>query len=368
MLNKNIKANGTPYTLIKQIIRSNGIPLSKLPISCFYLFRSFLDLPFNYYESLFLSQKIFSTHIKEDPIFIIGHYRSGTTLLNKLLVQDKQFGYVSDYDLIFPFHNNMMQKIIMPILQIIIKGIGVKHKWFNNYVIDLNDPNEEEGFIINSLSPYAVYWGYIFPTKADEYLDRFIFFKDSTAEQLWKSAYSYYLKKITRKKMGKRLLIKSPVNSARIKPLLDLFPNAKFIFLYRNPYFVYHSMEKLWRDCIEKYFSLQKISNWEREKIIFSHYKKLMKAYERDKNLIPSDNLFEIRYEDLINDPLLQIEKLYEHFNLPDFNIASENISKRINKEDNYKTSIYNFDHQKLNRIDENLLDFINKWNYSRPD
>ena len=38
-----------------------------------------------------------------------------------------------------------------------------------------------------------------------------------------------------------RLLIKSPVHTGRVKLLLDLFPNAQFIYIHRNPYQVFKS-------------------------------------------------------------------------------------------------------------------------------
>jgi len=39
----------------------------------------------------------------------------------------------------------------------------------------------------------------------------------------------------------KRLLLKSPVHTARIKLLLKLFPDAQFVYIHRNPYDVFRS-------------------------------------------------------------------------------------------------------------------------------
>lgn len=359
---------GNPLTLIKLIVENQGISLSKIPVAIFYIIRFSLDLPLILIEIIFLSKKIMLTPIHKDPVFIVGHYRTGTTLLYKLMVADKRWGYVNDYDLLFPFHSNWMQRLLKPIIQAIFRILRVKHAFFNDYAINLNDPNEDEGYLINSFSPFAVYWGYIFPRNAEKYLDRFIFFRDTETRAAWKEAYLYNLKKLTMKKEYKRLIIKSPPNTARINVLLELFPDAKFIFIYRNPYHVYISMEKLWKDCIEKYFSLQKIATKDREKIVSSHFKKLMHAYEKDKKLIPKQNLVEIRYETLKKNPLAAVKSIYEKLHLPDFNETSDSIKSRIEREKEYKITKYDFDEDTLDKIYGHFSYFINKWNYPRPN
>ncbi len=50
------------------------------------------------------------------------------------------------------------------------------------------------------------------------------------------------LRKLTvRHGSEKRLVIKSPVHTARVALLLKLFPDAQFIYIHRNPYEVFQS-------------------------------------------------------------------------------------------------------------------------------
>ena len=37
-----------------------------------------------------------------DPLFILGHWRSGTTFLHNIFAQDKHFGYTTTYQTVFP--------------------------------------------------------------------------------------------------------------------------------------------------------------------------------------------------------------------------------------------------------------------------
>ena len=44
-------------------------------------------------ESLIYRKRIRETKIEKDPIFILGHWRSGTTYLQNVLSRDEQFGW-----------------------------------------------------------------------------------------------------------------------------------------------------------------------------------------------------------------------------------------------------------------------------------
>ena len=51
----------------------------------------------------------------------------------------------------------------------------------------------------------------------------------------------YFLKKIQFAAAARRLLLKSPVHTARVKLLREMFPKATFIFVQRHPYEVFKS-------------------------------------------------------------------------------------------------------------------------------
>ncbi|TFG37549.1 MAG: sulfotransferase, partial [Candidatus Aminicenantes bacterium] len=64
--------------------------------------------------------------------------------------------------------------------------------------------------------------------------DRYVMFEDvsPTVVEKWQAIYLRFLKKLTFSSGGKRLLLKNPANTARIRVLLELFPDAKFIHVY----------------------------------------------------------------------------------------------------------------------------------------
>ena len=82
---------------IKMILRHLPISISKVPLLLVYIMLAILSLPFQLLENIIFSGKIRNQKINPSPVFIIGHWRSGTTFLHQLLSNDKQFGYVNFY-------------------------------------------------------------------------------------------------------------------------------------------------------------------------------------------------------------------------------------------------------------------------------
>src|SRR5262249_7520425 len=55
-------------------------------------------------QGLFFDRYVDRTQIKDAPIFIVGHWRSGTTLLHELLVLDARYTYPTTFECLCPNH------------------------------------------------------------------------------------------------------------------------------------------------------------------------------------------------------------------------------------------------------------------------
>ena len=47
--------------------------------------------------------------LENDPLFILGHWRSGTTFVHNIFAQDKHFGYTTTYQTVFPHYMMALQ-------------------------------------------------------------------------------------------------------------------------------------------------------------------------------------------------------------------------------------------------------------------
>jgi hypothetical protein len=358
---------GGPHVLIRHLRENTSLTFRKWPIIFFFLWKSTFSFPFSLMEKWMLGSKIRNTPLPADPVFILGHYRSGTTLLHKLLDSDPRFSTINTFDLIFPNCPNWLQPPLKTILQGVINLFHIKQKFFHNYVVNLDDPNEEEPVLLSTCSRWTAYWGYIFPKRAVEYLDRYISFHNQKEREDWQKAFDYYIRKFTRRKGNRQLVLKDPPHTGRIAALLELYPNAKFIHVYRNPYRVYYSMQKLWRETIESHYTTQQLSNAERDEIIFEHYGRLMRNFEAQKCLIPAGNLVEIKYEKFKIDPVGELQNIYRSLQLPEFKEGLPAIELQLSKEQSYRTFDHKFDTKVLDKIESEWQPFIKLWGYQRP-
>jgi hypothetical protein len=165
---------------------------------------------------------------------------------------------------------------------------------------------------------------------------------------------------------GKRFLSKNPPNTARITALLELFPEAKFIHIYRSPYKVYLSTKKMRKNVLDK-LALQNASEEELEQQVIKNYIRLMKSYFEQKEQIKKDKLVEIKYEDLTSNPIEQVKKIYSTLDLPGFEDALPQMEKYLEKQSKYKTNVYTIDDKIVNHVNENWKFAIELWGYTPP-
>src|SRR5262249_27497532 len=92
-----------------------------------------------------------------------------------------------------------------------------------------------------------------------------------------------------------------PTHTCRIKLLLDLFPNARFVHIHRNPYAVFQSTRH-WLPASWPWFHLQRPNHQCLDERILQVYREMDKVHFEERHLIPEMHKFEppIRIQDLI--------------------------------------------------------------------
>lgn len=348
----------------RRLFKSGGISVTGFFKLLFYYFQLIASIPLMFLQWVLFGTKIRKTVISGDPVFILGHYRTGTTYLQKLMGSDRQFGFLTNYDALFANSALLFGKRMQPFFQRIINLLKVSNPFFNNSIVLLSEPTEEDDFLMNKVSAYSAYWGLIFPRKWREWLSGEQQFSGQAYTDGWKKEYLETLKYITFRSKAKRLVLKNPPNTERIKYLHQLFPGAKYVFLYRNPYHLYYSTRNMWKRAFLAYYGVQKISDEGLDEIIFGHFAYMMDRYEADKSLIPAGNLIEISYEELKKDPFATVKKIYSQLQIPGFDMASADLLMQIQKEEDYQNFSYRFSDETLGKIEERWGKYIRRWNY----
>lgn len=332
-----------------------------------YFLRMILSLPLSFLQYMIFDRKINRTVISQAPVFILGHYRNGTTYLQKLLIKGNHYGYLTNYDALFANSNLLLGRRIRGVFQNVINLFRIKNPFFNDSILLLSEPTEEDDYLMNRVSAYSAYWGLLFPKKWREWLNCSIQMSIPEYLEGWKKEYLKTLKYITFKNRGKKLILKSPPNTERVRILLEMFPDAKFIFIYRNPYYMYYSIRNMWKKAILGYYSVQKITEKELDDIVFDHFDYLTERYLQDKSLIPRGNLIEISYEDLMRIPFDIIRQIYSELDLPGFEKIRDDLKLQIANEMSYKPFQFSFSDEICHIIEARWGKYLRLWNYSSP-
>jgi hypothetical protein len=190
-------------------------------------------------------------------------------------------------------------------------------RFMDNIPASIDTPQEED-FGMSALSSCSCYHFFFFPSKAEKIFRKTVLFEGISKRELeaWTRTYRYFLTKVTYDVGGRTLILKNPANTGRIRELIKIFPEAKFVHIYRNPYVGFYSAVNLWEKMLEEW-SLQNYDMDGVEKNILLFYRLVMKRYFEDKSLIHENNLVEVRYEDLEKRPLQVLQEIYERLNIP---------------------------------------------------
>ncbi len=346
-------------TLLKE---NGGIDLRYLTKALYVSLIALVGAPFRAYENFKYKTLIQDTQIQKPPIFILGHWRSGTTYVLRMLAQNPDFAVVT-------FVHTMIPELFLTnkIYKYILRQSLPQKRPMDNVSVCPEDAEEEE-YALGNLGPYSFYHALTFPKKMRYIFDHYVLFEsvDEAVIQKWKEIYLRFLKKMTFSSGGKQLLLKNPANTARIEVLLDLFPDAKFVHVYRNPYVVYSSTMN-WLDKEMAPTALQEVDEASVRENALLNYEKLMHKYLEDKQLIPPENLIEVKFEDFEANPLQEVAWIYQRLGLHVDPQTQASMQTYLKSVAGYKKNHYRLESQIIQEIAERWGFMIKRWNYQPP-
>lgn len=304
--------------------------------------------------------------LEHDPVFILGHWRSGTTFVHNIFAQDSRFGYTTTYQTVFPHYMMAMQGMFKPTMGWLMPN----HRPTDNMELAPDLPQEEE-FALTNTCPYSYYNFWFFPERMQEYCDRYLTMKDATADEIadFKKKFERLVKvslwNTRRGVKDAQYLSKNPPHTGKVKTLVEMYPNAKFIYLMRNPYTVFESSRSFFTNTIAP-LELHSIPLEQMEQNILRNYTELYNAYQEQKKYIPEGNLFEIKFEDIEKDALGITERIYKELNIPGWEEARPAIEKYILGKKSYKKNKYQYEERTVKMVNEAWGSVLDEWGYDR--
>jgi hypothetical protein len=312
-------------------------------------------------QALIYGRRIRKTEIPEEPIFVIGHWRSGTTLLHELLVLDQRHTYANTYACFAPNHFIVSGFLFRPWLKYLLPA----QRPMDNMPAGWDHPQEDEFALCNMGVP-SPYLTTIFPNRPpqhEEYLD--LNRVPPEGRRRWKAKLRWFLQCIT---LGnpRRIVLKSPPHTARVKILLEMFPKAKFVHIVRNPYVIFPSTVNLWKRLYRDE-GLQMPTCEGLEERVFKTFERMYEVFESDRELIPAGQFSEVRYEELVKNPIEEMRRVYADLRLGDFEQARPAMEGYFSKQKDYKTNRYQTSPEIEGQIARRWEKFLAQYGYEKP-
>ena len=248
---------------------------------------------------------------KKKHLFILGLFRTGTTLLHNLLALDSNSHYMRLCDGQFP--------------------VPAPHPDYDEEKIAQSEQMTQK---IYDLTPSLPKLHYIHPTRPDEcywlfeyqLLDPIFHIRMHVPTYYnWLLAYSGHFESYMKYRdllayLGQHYsfnhwILKAPRHLFFLKALLNAFPNAGIIWLHRDPCQAIPSMCSLSQLLRSNY---SEVSNpKETGKIWFEAMVESLRTSLDTRVIVGDERFYDLQYSDLISNPIREITKIYSHFGLP---------------------------------------------------
>jgi len=295
------------------------------------------------------------------PLFILGHHRSGTTHLRKLLAVDERFSSPTMTEVLFPDTFLTFE----PLAQALAQQFAPQERPQDEVQISGDTPFGEEWALCAGtyLSSHMMRH---FPQDRDDF-KRYLTMRGASTDERtrWKRAFDRFARKLLVRHGGEStLLFKSPQHTAKIPLLLDLYPDARFVHIYRNPIRVFKSTMKMERKALP-FCTYQRPPSGTLEDLVLWRYRALYDAFFEDVDQIPDDQFAEVRFESLTRDRVGTVERVYDELGLSDFESVRPRLEQYVNSVADYSKNTYpDLPASTRHRIREAWTPCFHRWGY----
>jgi omega-hydroxy-beta-dihydromenaquinone-9 sulfotransferase len=270
------------------------------------------------------------------PIFVIGHWRTGTTLLHELLCLDPRHTYPDTAACFAPCSPLLTGRFLREYLGFLMPG----KRPMDNMPAGWDRPQEDE-FALCLLGQPSTYTDIAFPNRPgfnDGALDLSGLSPRQRAD--WRRTFRRFVQTIGLRDR-RRLVLKSPPHTARIPDILATFPDARFVHITRDPFVLFPSTANLWTSLARRH-GLQKLRRPDliREKV-FREFRVIYERYLATRHLIPPGRLVEVRYEDFVGDIVGGMDRVYAGLDLGGYESVRPLIEGYVAAQAGYETNKY---------------------------
>ncbi len=335
---------------------------SRIPMALSITNTTILNSFSSVFDKLLFGHRVRVAKLNQPPVFVLGHWRSGTTLLHELLILDKQFTYPNTFECFAPMHFSWTEWFVPPLLRFLLPSTRPMDKMEAGW-----DRPQEDEFALCNMGVPSPYLAWAFPRNGpvfDEYLD--LVTLSESELNYWKSTLWEFVHRVATMR-NRRIVLKSPTHTARVKTLLEIFPDARFVHIVRDPLALFPSTMRLWT-TLSQVQGLQTVADglpWV-ERQVLDTFARMYERFEKDRQLIPEGQLAELHYEELIADPVGQMRSVYEQLNFEGYEKVKPAIEQYAAEHSDYRQARYSLSPATTERVRRHWAPYFERYGYAR--
>ncbi len=266
----------------------------------------------------------------QNPVFIMGHPRSGTTFFQKRVHDSGKVSMFTTWEIALP--SILQRKIFGPIIQLFkLFELRVLRPARKGHEVRIDGVEEDEGIFLHRLDSEMVTVFCPWLLIDEEYRDlgmrlgwndknqnrsSLLFYKETLRRQIFHSG-------------KKQVVAKFNPSILRLENILKVFPDARIVYIVRSP-----------KDTLRSFFSFthklidDNLSDEEQQAFFERKYQwsvQLYKYFEEVKEQIPPERLMVVRFTDLTNHLLNTMDDFFTFIQLAPGDNYWESIRQQAN-------------------------------------
>lgn len=352
-------------TLLRLVAENGPVAANRLPHAATALSMTLARLPFSLGEQAVFALGRRTQAQMPAPVFIVGYWRSGTTHLHNVLAKSERFGYITPLAAGLPWDVMGLVRLFEPLLNRALP----EDRYVDRVAVEPDSP-QEDSIALASMAPLSYYHGIYFPRHFERHFRRGVYLEDCAPWEIERRqrAMIQLLERVWRQQGERQLLVKNPAYTGQIARLRQIWPQAKFIHIYRNPYVVFRSTRHFFTAMLEELaWQRYALDELPIEELILESYPRMLHALYDDVQALPAEDFVELRFEDFERDPLGELERIFARLGWDQSDVERARFEDYLQGIARYRKNRYAYEARDLDLVSAHWAEFLDRWDYGTP-